>query len=237
MSAQAAPGQWLQYMALSPHFRAALPCPGTMEDSLGGWWFPPAYFDDVSTEQRVEWSMTALSETLRAGLLHHELTQTCLGGPFGIKWGALLLLCAQWCFQQMRASRRPPQVTQLPVDVKAKANIVAQEVDWLVGEIESSMQMLTQAHAKQVNRAWTTVLIDMPPFERAQPADEEGETVGNHFHLPSTHTNVQQGSESAKSEQKPWGILKSGKSVLRTTKQRVVIELPCRTQYIPHDIC
>jgi hypothetical protein len=139
---QAAPGQWLRYTALSPHFHSALPRPNTLEEGLGGWWFPPEYF---SSPQRQEWSMGTLARTLRAGLVHHKPTQTCLGGPFGVKWGALMLLRAHWCFQQLRAGRCPPTVTQLSFNVKDEAEIVLGEVDWLLSEIESSSSMLSYA--------------------------------------------------------------------------------------------
>jgi hypothetical protein len=135
-----------------------------LEEGLGGWWFPPGYFRQGSSEQQQDWSMGSLAQVLKAGLFHHEPTQTCLGGPFSVKWGALVLLRAHWCLQQLRAGRCPPHVAQLTINVKDEAEIVLREVDWLLSELESSIAMWTYARDRRAEREWTTILIDMPLF-------------------------------------------------------------------------
>jgi hypothetical protein len=150
-----------------------------LEEGLGGWWFLPTYFEQDLAGKPHEWSMTMLSGSLRGGMFHHELTETCLGGAFGVKWAALALLRAHWCFQQMRSGRLPPQVTELSVDVDVEAEIVMQDVDWLIREIETSVRMLHHARERRIDRAWTTVLIDMPQFRRAGTLSEHSPSVSD----------------------------------------------------------
>jgi hypothetical protein len=174
--------------------------------------------------------MRTLSSSLRGGMFHHELTETCLGGPFGVKWVAMALLRAYWCFQQLCSGRLPPGVAELNVDIEAEGDIVLQDVDWLLAEIQMSAKMLNHARVRRTDREWSTMLIDMPQFQRYSPLRDRTPSVSMVREIKPDAHDIQD-TASGNDEPPLRGILKSSGSAPCNLKQQVVIEVPTIGMY------
>jgi hypothetical protein len=207
------------------HFLPSVPCPGLLEEALGGWWFPPQFFEQDVLSQHEEWSMVRFSCPLRGAMFHHKLTATCLGGPFSVKWATLALLRAHWCFQQLCSGRLPPRVPEVTVNVAAEADVVLQDLNWLCSKIETSIRMLEHACLCRNDRVWTTVLVDMPQFQCCDTLREPSPSVSPLYTYQSCRGTYCLQDTSSTSEPHLRGILKPSRSAPCNVRQQVVIEV------------
>lgn len=87
-------------------------------------------------------TMEVFAYWLRSGLLVHPLTRTVLAGPWGVKWPALVLICAYWTGQQLELGEQPPEVTEEVQMSQSERDIVIRETIWLTGHIRQSIDAL-----------------------------------------------------------------------------------------------
>lgn len=136
-------------------------------------------FRAVEDTQPESWSLERQSQFIRSSVLQHELTQTLMGGPYGIKWAVMLLVRAYWSLKQLNGRHRPDYAARNRINVADALSIVRDDVSWLTAEIQRSRETLARAHAVAQTRRYTVIEPQSPEILRAEPAEEVEPLVGS----------------------------------------------------------
>lgn len=120
--------------------------------------------------------MSKQTEFLRSGLFQHELTKTILGGAYGVKWAALLLVRSYWSIRSLMDGIEPPYAIEhdkrnAPRNYEEELRVVIADILWLHAELSRSSEILDRARAIATKRNYTNLTLPEPIFERVEPAD------------------------------------------------------------------
>lgn len=128
----------------STHFPIQLPDVQEGFEGLEGPWMGLQYFADCENgnSSSASQSIAVFSGWLRSGVLVHPLTRTVLGGPWGVKWPALVLIRAYWTATRLDLGELPPNVPQEVSITDQERSLVTREAVWLTRHIEDSIGTL-----------------------------------------------------------------------------------------------
>ncbi|KAG8709125.1 hypothetical protein FRC08_018529 [Ceratobasidium sp. 394] len=148
---QADRGDWEELARQCRHLKSELPSPTIAGDHLvceldhNGPQLPRAFFDS-SDSAHEEWGLAAVLDFISGEAFMHR-SGSLMAGPYGYKWGVILLLHLYACGEKIRAGRGP----QYGGWREADTTEVLQVADGLMARVKASVKCLVRTKADREN--------------------------------------------------------------------------------------
>ncbi|KAF8598256.1 hypothetical protein BDV93DRAFT_561519 [Ceratobasidium sp. AG-I] len=166
---------WAHLRRECPQLPVTAPSRMSGMDSLGGWFLPAEYFNR-KTSSSEKYSLVSLSKWLRSNALRHKTTGTLFSGPWGVKWGALLLFRASVCERLLSEGKKPSYASTRIL--KAERLQMSNDIVWLGDEMKKSAATLTWLRRLQNQPAPVLAMPTTDDFvcaQRMQTEDSHGD--------------------------------------------------------------
>ncbi|KAG8713885.1 hypothetical protein FRC09_018215 [Ceratobasidium sp. 395] len=132
-------------------FPPQLPEPLSSMTHLGtSFWLDAVCYNPHHSQR---WSLLArgFSAWLRASFWTHALTGALLGGPYGLKWLALMLGKFEYsCHEQERRQPIPHRTPTAP-DLREERHVMDSDIEWLTVHIENSASKIVRVCERDVS--------------------------------------------------------------------------------------